>query len=112
MEKNIRISYDEIEDIAYLGMKDKVKFSLDIALPSGDVVVDIGFDGLVKGIEIFNASEFFSLLKEQMIKVKSAGFRVNYTPSYMVMSLSLDSKDGVIKNNIVVPYSKKMLLAK
>jgi len=48
MEKNIENFYDEIEDIFYLGKKEKVKFSIDLALPSGDIVVDLGFDGLVK----------------------------------------------------------------
>ena len=66
MAKNVKISYDEIEDIFYLGINGKTKFSIDLALPLGDIIVDVGFDGKVNGIEIFNASKFFSLMKEEM----------------------------------------------
>ena len=69
MEKNMEVIYDEVEDIFYIGKKEKSKFSIDLALLSGDVVVDIGSDGLVKGIEIFNASTFFSLVKEELTKI-------------------------------------------
>jgi uncharacterized protein YuzE len=111
MEEKIQISYDEIEDIFYLGKKDKVKFSMDLALPSGDVVVDLGFDGLIKGIEIFNASKFFSLVKEDIQKIKNADFKVIYSPSYVALNISFGAKNkGIIKSNIIVPYNKKLVL--
>jgi len=111
MEKNVEISYDEIEDILYLGKKGNVKSSIDLALPSGDVVVDVGFDGLIKGIEIFDASKFFSVVQEEMKKVKKADFKIVYSPSYVVVSMSLEVKNEVVKNNIIVPYNKRLILA-
>ena len=111
MEKNIENFYDEIEDIFYLGKKEKVKFSIDLALPSGDIVVDLGFDGLVKGIEIFNASKFFSIVQEELKNIKNAELRMVYSPSYVSLSIKLDAKKEVINSNIIVPYNKQMVLA-
>lgn len=111
MEKNVEISYEKIEDILYLGKNEKVKFSVDLSLPSGDAVVDMGFDGLVKGIEIFNASKFFSLVQNELEKIKNAELKIVYSPSYVVISISLESKKGIAKSNVVVPYNKKLILA-
>lgn len=111
MEKNVEISYDKVEDILYLGKKGKAKFSVDLALPSGDVVVDIGFDGLVKGMEIFNASKFFSLLQDELEKIKNIELKVIYSPSYVVVSINLESKKRIVKSNVVVPYNKRLVLA-
>ena len=108
MEKNIEVSYDKVEDIFYLGKKEKVKFSMDLALPSGDVVVDVGFDGLIKGLEIFSASKFFSMVQKELEKVKSASFNMVYAPSYASISINLENKAS---SNIIVPYNRKMILA-
>ena len=110
MEKKFEVAYEKIEDILYLGIKEKVKFSIDLALPSGDVVVDIGFDGLIKGIEIFNASEFFSLDPEFLSKIKKAEFRAVYAPSYAAVTMSIAKEKQIIKNNLVIPYNKKLVL--
>jgi len=109
MEKNIEISYDKIEDIFYLGKKGKVKFSIDLALPLGDVVLDIGFDGAIKGIEIFNASKFFSLKSKELEKIKIADFSMVYSPAYTALNIKIKSKSETIRNNIVVPYNKKLI---
>lgn len=111
MEKNVKISYDKVEDILYLGKEGKAKFSVDLALPSGDVVVDVGFDGLVKGLEIFNASKFFSLMQEELEKIKNVELKIIYSPSYVVVSISLESRKRIISSNVVVPYNKKLILA-
>ena len=110
MAKNVKIVYDEVEDILYLAREGKVKFSIDLALPSGDIVVDVGFDGLVKGIEIFNASQFFSLVQEELKKVKNAELKIVYSPSYVALNISLEAKNKV-SSNIIVPYNKKLVLA-
>ncbi len=110
MEKNVEISYDEIEDIFYIKKQGKAKFSIDLALPSGDVVIDVGFDGLINGVEIFNASKFFSLIKDDVKKIKDIRMRLNYAPSYVSILVEIDSEKGIIKNSIIVPYNKKMAL--
>lgn len=109
MGKNIVISYEKIDDILYIGKNEKVKFSVDIALASGDLIVDIGFDGLVKGIEIMNASDFFSIGKGELFGIKKGDLNIVYGPSYVAISIVLDHKIP-IKSNIVVPYSKKLAL--
>ena len=111
MEEKFKISYDEIEDIFYLGKGEKVKFSIDLALPSGDVVVDVGFDGLVKGIEIFNASAFFSIVQKELQKIKNANLDIVYSPSYVAVNINLEIKNEVVKSNIIVPYNKNLILA-
>jgi uncharacterized protein YuzE len=112
MEKNFEISYDKVEDIFYLGKEGKTKFSVDLALPSGDVVIDIGFDGLVIGAEIFNATQFFSLVKEELEKIRNAEFKMVYSPSYVSVTISILTKGGVVKNSLIVPYNKKLILAR
>jgi len=108
MEKNVQISYDKVEDILYLGKKEKIKFSIDLALPSGDVILDVGFDGLIKGMEIFNASQFFSVIQKDLERIKNANFSLVYSPSYASISINLE-KD--IKSNLIIPYNKQMVLA-
>lgn len=108
MAEKSKISYEKIDDILYIGKEEKVKFSIDVALPSGDAVIDMGFDGLVKGIEIMNASEFFGISREELAKVKHGTFNVVYAPSYVSISLVIS---GVQKNNLIIPYSRKLALA-
>jgi len=63
-EKNIKVDYDNEEDIMHISREgDKVKFSFDIELPNGDIIVDFGFDGRVVGLEFFDASGHFPFLR-------------------------------------------------
>jgi uncharacterized protein YuzE len=111
MEKGIEVSYEEVDDILYMGKKGKVKFSVDVALPSGDIVIDIGFDGLVKGIEIMYASDFFSLSKGLLSKIRGGKMSFVYGPSYVAVSISLDSLKQPVKGNVVIPFNKKIALS-
>jgi uncharacterized protein YuzE len=106
MEKNFKVSYDEVEDLLYIGRNGKVKFSIDIALPSGDVVVDMGSDNSVKGIEIFNATKFFSLMSEEIKKIRSARINTVYSPSYTALTIDLGDKT---RSNLVIPYTKRLI---
>ncbi|MFA7708174.1 MAG: DUF2283 domain-containing protein [Candidatus Pacearchaeota archaeon] len=109
MGKNFKVTYEEIEDILYLGKEEKVKFSLDLALPSGDIVVDIGSDGKIAGLEVFNATEFFSMLSKELQNIKDAEIKVIYSPSYTSMSINLETKKDLVKSsNLVIPYSKNL----
>ena len=111
MEERIEVSYEKVDDIFYIGKKGKVKFSVDVALPSGDIVIDIGFDGLVKGIEIMYASNFFSLSREQLSKVKKGKMNIVYGPSYVAVSIFLNGIKQPVKGNVVIPYSRKVALS-
>lgn len=111
MGKEIKVSYEKVDDLLYIGRNGKVKFSVDIALSSGDVVVDIGFDGLVKGIEIMNASDFFSVNKEELSKLKRGNLNIIYGPSYVAISVILELPNKtLVKSNVVIPYNKKLAL--
>ncbi len=111
MEQEIKVSYEKVDDILYIGREEKVKFSVDVSLPSGDVVVDIGFDGLVKGVEIMNASSFFALSKEEIDKIKAGKLNVVYGLSYVAISISLIGAQKPILSNVVIPYNRKLALA-
>ena len=76
MEKeNIEINYDKEENIISLFKAGaRVKFSFDISLPNGDIVVDYDFNGLIVGVEFFNASSYFPILN----KIKDIKIIVNY----------------------------------
>ena len=64
MEKeNIKIDYDREEDLLHLSRGNNVKFSFDIELPQGDIVIDFGFNGQITGLEFLNASNYFPFLK-------------------------------------------------
>ncbi len=111
MGKQIKISYEKVDDILYIGRDGRVKFSVDIALSSGDVIVDIGFDGLVKGVEIMNASDFFSLGKNELSKLKNADLNIVYGPSYVAISVVLGVAGKIpIKSNVVIPYNKRLAI--
>ena len=63
--EKIAVDYDKEEDILSLSKEgNKVKFSLDLEFPKGDFVIDYGFDGKIVGIEFFNASSYFPMLKD------------------------------------------------
>ena len=64
-KKSIEIGFDKDEDLISLFVSGKKsKFSFDIELPKGDIVVDFGFNGEVVGLEFFNASEYFPVLRK------------------------------------------------
>ena len=111
MAEGFEVSYEKIDDILYVGKKGKVKFSVDVSLPSGDLIVDIGFDGYVKGIEIMNASDFFSLKREELAKIKHGKLNIVYGPSYVAVSILLEGLRQPISSSVVVPYSKKLAIA-
>ena len=110
MAEKSKISYEEVDDILYVGKEGKVKFSLDVSLSSGDVVIDIGFDGLVKGIEIMNASNFFGIDKKELANVKEGNLGLVYNSSYVSISVILLGVRKQISSNLVVPYSRKVAL--
>lgn len=111
MAERFEVSYEKIDDVFYIGKSGKVKFSIDVSLPSGDVIVDVGFDGLVNGLEIMNASDFFSLNKEDLREIKKGKIAVIYGPSYGAITIFLEKAGKKIKSNLVIPYNKKLAVS-
>jgi len=112
-KENIRISYDNEEDMLSLVRDEgRVKFSFDVNLPQGDIIVDYGFQGEIVGIEFFNASAYFPQLKGINVKDIKAGFNVRYGPNWAQISyiIHLPNASQPISGFIPAPYNKKLIL--
>ena len=115
MEKeSVRVDYDKEEDIISLFRNGKkAKFSFDLELPNGDIVIDYGFNGEVVGLEIFNASNYFPELKNFKESEKLNGkLSVQYSRNWAQISFAISTSKmkNPITNSIISPYNKKIIL--
>src|SRR3989344_6032369 len=94
MEKeDIEVNYDSEEDMLSISKAGaRVKFSFDISLPNGDIVIDYDFKGLVVGVEFFNAMNYFPMLDKisDFSKLK-ANLNVQYGPNWAQIKYELYS---------------------
>ena len=114
-KKSFKVSYDSYENIISLHSEGaKSKFSFDLELPNGDVVIDYGNDGLIVGLEFFNASNYFPFLKKVKNSTKLNGrFSVQYGRNWAQISFTI-SAPGIpnqVNNSIISPYNKRMILS-
>ncbi|MBM3246991.1 DUF2283 domain-containing protein [Candidatus Pacearchaeota archaeon] len=112
-KENIIVNYDKQEDIISLIKEGKkVKFSLDLELPNGNFVVDYGFDGQIVGVEFFNASSYFPLLKDSEASNLKASMSIQYGPNWALVAYSiyLPGQSAPIISYIPAPYNKKLIL--
>ena len=113
-KEDIRIDFDKENDIISLFKNGKKsKFSLDFDLPKGDVVIDYGFNGEIVGLEIFNASVYFPLLKKVKASVKLKGnLSVQYGRNWaqIFFAISTPGMKNLVSNSIISPYNKKIIL--
>ena len=113
-EESIKVNFDKEEDIISLfRIGKKSKFSLDFELPNGDIVVDYGFDGSIVGLEIFNASNYFPVLKKVEVSEKLKGnLIVQYGRNWAQIFFEISSPrlKNPISNSIISPYNKKIIL--
>jgi uncharacterized protein YuzE len=111
MEKQIIINYDKDEDILSLFKKDrKAKFSQEINLPDGDLIVDYSSDGFVAGLEFFNASNYFPKIKKaDNIKARMS---VRYGKNAVIIfyAILIPQEEPVSKELIISPYNKELIL--
>jgi len=114
MEKEqIIIDYDKDEDILSLSKKDRrAKFSQEINLPDGDLIVDFSSDGLVAGLEFFNASKYFPQIRKVIKSNIKAKMSVRYGKNAIIIfyAISISKENSIIKELIISPYSKKLIL--
>lgn len=113
-KESILVNYDRDEDIiSLLREGSNVKFSFDISLPNGDLVIDYGFDGRIIGIEFFNASKYFPSLNQvsDVNKIKGA-MSVKYGPNWAQIHyiLYLPNVSQPIQSFIAAPYNKQLIL--
>lgn len=112
-EKNIKVDYDNEEDIMHISKEgDKVKFSFDIELPNGDIVVDFGFDGRVVGLEFFDASGYFPFLKNVKDSKINAKMSVQYSPNWAQIryEIMIPGEKAIVKE-IISPYNRELILS-
>src|SRR3989344_2852078 len=113
-KKSFKVSYNSDEDIISLHSEGaKSKFSFDLELPNGDVVIDYGNDGLIVGLEFFNASNYFPFLNKVKNPAKLSGrFSVQYGRNWAQISfeISAPGMPSVINNSIISPYNRQIIL--
>ena len=114
MEKeDIKVNYDREEDMFSLfRIGSKVKFSFDIELPRGDIIIDFDFSGKIAGLEFFNASFYFPFLKEIDIEKIEARMKIQYSSNWAQISYEISSPElkQSISNSIISPYNKELIL--
>lgn len=113
-KENIIIDYDREEDILSLVKEGrKSKFSMDLELPNGDFIIDYGFDGQIVGIEFFNASLYFPVLKQVSdISSLKAGMSIQYGSNWAQIAFSICPQNSQpIVSYVNAPYNKKLILA-
>lgn len=112
-KKDIKIDFDREEDMLHIGKKDiKVKFSLDIELPKGDLIIDFDFQGNIAGIEFLNASNFFPFLKNIRNKKINGKMAIQYGHNWAEIYYEiLIQGEKPISNRIISPYNKELVLA-
>ena len=114
MEKaEIKVMYDKDEDILSLFKEGrKAKLSQEINLPDGDMIVDFASDGLVAGLEFFNASNYFPFLDNAKIESMKAKMSVKYGKNAIIIfyNVMASGKKELSKEIVISPYSKKMIL--
>lgn len=113
MEKeNIKVMYDKEHGIISLFRKgSKVKFSFDIELPKGDIIIDYGFNGQVVGLEIFNASDYFPFLKKIKSGHKLKGkLTAQYGRNWVEIYYELIAPGIKLSKSIISPYNKELVV--
>jgi len=112
-KENIKVMYDKEEDILSLFREgNKVKFSFDLSLPNGNVVIDYGFDSMIVGIEFFNASSYFTMLKNiSSLEEVKASMSVQYGANWAQISYAIHFQNAQpIISFINAPYNKRIIL--
>ena len=110
------LSYDKENDILVIhrGFTSDEKFKGNIDV--GDIVLDVSTNGKIRGIEVFNASQFLKPFvekgKEEGIlgSIIDADFNTKIKPNGIIISLVIKSKNkSDIPATIAVPLEKPIL---
>ncbi len=114
MEKaEIKVMYDKDEDMLSLFKEGrKAKFSHDMNLPDGNLIVDFSSDGLVAGLEFLNASNYFPSLKKANGNQIKAKMSVKYGENaiYIYYVILIPGQAPMSKEMIISPYSKELIV--
>ena len=110
------VSYDKESDIlvVHRGYTSDEKFKGNIDV--GDIVLDVSTNGKIRGIEVFNASQFLKAFVEKgneesiLSKIIDADFNTTVKPNGIIISLVIKSKNqSEVPATIAVPLEKPIL---
>lgn len=113
------LSYDKENDIlvVHKGFASDEKFKGNIDV--GDLVLDVSNHGRIRGMEVFNASQFLKSFvekeKQELVlnNLLEADFNTTIKPNGIIISLVLKSKNkSEVPATIAVPLEKPILSAK
>lgn len=111
-QKNVKVNYDKDNDMLSLFVEgSRSKFSVDISLPKGDIIIDFGFNGQIAGLEFFNASDYLPFLKHLKDEKIKANLKVQYGKEWVEIYYEVFAQ-GVkpISNRIISPYNRELVL--
>jgi len=111
-KKNVKVNYDEDSDMISLFLEDsRSKFSVDISLPKGEIIIDFGFNGQIVGLEFFNASNYFPFLKNLKGEKIKANLKVQYGKEWAEINYEIFTQGAKPVSNIIIsPYNKELIL--
>ncbi|MFC1682163.1 DUF2283 domain-containing protein [Nanoarchaeota archaeon] len=111
-KKDIKIDYDKEEDMLHLSRgESKVKFSFDIDLPQGNIVLDFGFNGQIIGLEFFRASNYFPFLKKLGKNSIKGKMNVQYGRNWAQVFYEVYiNGQKPVSNCLISPYNKELVL--
>lgn len=97
LEKKGEVDYDYLEDILFFKVKDR-EYSRSVEM--GSLVVDIDEEDFITGIQIFDASQFFGLSKEQLRGVRKWQFKASIEGNRLEIRLVFQV---IFRNKIIEP---------
>ncbi len=100
------ITYDSEHDTLFMhkGYKSDEKFKGNIDI--GDFILDISTKGLIKGIEILNASEHlqqFGITKKMLETIKDGKFIATGSKSGIMIAIKFNTQNKEIPASFAVP---------
>ena len=95
LESSGKIDYDYVNDILYVRVDDR-DYSHSVELLG--YVVDIGTEGFIIGLQIFNASVYFKISKTALRQIKNYSLEASLIEGILEVRLSFNV---MIRNKIV-----------
>ena len=107
---NKLVFYDNKNDILSIhkGFLSDEKFKGNV--DAGDLILDISTKGKIRGIEIMNASKFFSQFdvgRSMLRNLINANFNASINPTGIILSVTLKTEGAEIPAKIAVPLEMR-----
>lgn len=98
------MDYDYENDILYFKVSNKDYYK---SLELDNIVVDFDQNNLITGLQIFNASDFLNIDKEQLVKIPNWSVNITTNDGKLEINLVIkivDNNKILEKNPIIVKY--------